>query len=298
MSSNLLQNNPFEIARLNSKPLILDGAMGSFLQQKCFKTDDILWTTNINRTNPDAVIQIHHEYIEAGANIITTNTFRTNPAAIKKSGLSNAKKYIRQAVDLAIQASKGKNIFIAGSNAPAEDCYQRLRTLSTNEVDKNHKYHIDLLIDSGVHFVLNETQSHLDEIRIICDHCDNNNIPYVVSLYVLDTLKILSGESLESVLIFLNDHNVLAVGFNCISPKLFLKFIGSIQLPKEWGFYLNCGSGQPTDKIINCGMQPDEYLKTVEKSMLYKPSFIGSCCGSNPSHTQKIREYLDGQNYS
>jgi homocysteine S-methyltransferase len=298
MSSKLLQNNPFEITRLNSKTLILDGAMGSYLQQKGFKIDDILWTTNINRTNPYAVIQIHHEYVESGADIISTNTFRTNPASLTKAGIGIASVYVKQAVELAIQASFGNNVLIAGSNAPAEDCYQKERTLSKNELEKNHKYHIDLLADSGVNFILNETQSHFDELRIICDHCDNNNIPYVVSLYVLDTLQILSGERLEIIFTFLKDHKVLAIGLNCISPNTFLKIIESIGLPKQWGFYLNCGSGQPADKIISCGIQPDEYLKAVEKSMLYKPSLIGSCCGSNPSHTQKIREYLDGQNYS
>lgn len=297
MSLNLIKNNLFETARLNSKPLILDGAMGSYLQQKGFKINDILWTTNINRTNPDAVIQIHHEYIEAGADIITTNTFRTNPSSLSKAGISSASEFVKQAVELAIQASFGNNVLIAGSNAPAEDCYQTERVLSKNELEKNHKYHIDLLADSGVNFILNETQSHFDELSIICDHCDRNNIPYVICLYVLDTLKILSGESLESVLAFLHNHKVLAVGLNCISPNTFLKIIGSIELPKQWGFYLNCGSGQPTDKIINCGIQPDEYLETVEKSMLHKPSLIGSCCGSNPSHTKKIREYLVGQNY-
>jgi len=297
MSSNLLENNPFKIARLNSKPLILDGAMGSYLQQKGFATNGVLWTTSINHTYPDVIVQTLLEYIEAGADIITTNTFRTNPASLAKAGISSASEFVKQAVELAIQASFGNNVLIAGSNAPAEDCYQTERTLSKNELEKNHKYHIDLLAHSGVNFILNETQSHFDELHIICDHCDRNNIPYVVSVYVNDTFKILSGESLESVLAFLQDHDVLAIGLNCISPTTFLKIIGSIELPEHWGFYLNCGSGEPTDKIINCGIQPDEYLETVEKSMLYNPSVIGSCCGSNPSHTQKIREYLDGQNY-
>jgi len=292
----MLLKNPFETK--SSKPLVLDGAMGSYIQQKGLLTDDVLWTTNINHNNPDLILKTHLEYIDAGADIITTNTFRTNPASLSKAGISNAAEYVKEAVDLAKQASMGRKVFTAGSNAPAEDCYQKERTLGKNELEENHKYHIDLLIDSGVDFVLNETQSHLDELRIICDHCDRNNIPSVICLYVLDTLKILSGESLESVLVFLHNHNVLAVGLNCISPNTFLKIIGSIELPKQWGFYLNCGSGQPTDKIINCGIQPDEYLETVKKSMLYKPSFIGSCCGSNPSHTQKIRDYLNGQNYS
>ena len=292
----MLSKNPFE--RKLSKPLVLDGAMGSYLQQKGLLTDDVLWTTNINHNNPDLILQTHLEYIDAGADIITTNTFRTNPASLSKAGISNASEYVKQAVELAIQASFRNNVLIAGSNAPAEDCYQTERTLSKNELEKNHKYHIDLLADSGVNFILNETQSHFDELQIICDHCDRSSIPSVISLYVLDTLKILSGESLDNILSFLKNHEVLAIGFNCISPNLFLKIIGSIQLPKKWGYYLNCGSGHITDKIISCGIQPDQYFETVKRSILYKPSFVGSCCGSNPAHTKKIREFLDGQIYS
>ena len=292
----MLFKNPFE-SKL-SKPLVLDGAMGSYLQQKGLLTDDVLWTTNVNHNNPDLILQTHLEYIDAGADIITTNTFRTNPASLLKAGISNAAEYVKEAVVLAKQAVIGNKVLIAGSNAPAEDCYQKERILSKNELEENHKYHIDLLIDSGVDFVLNETQSHFDELQIICDHCDRNNIPYVVSLYLLDTFKILSGESLDNILSFLKDHEVMAIGFNCISPNLLLKIIGSIQLPEKWGYYLNCGSGHKTDKIINCGIQPDEYLKSVKKSLAYKPVFIGSCCGSSPAHIKKIKVFLDGQIYS
>lgn len=298
MGSSFLQNNPFEIARINSKPLILDGAIGSYLQQKGFEIDDNLWTTNINRTNPDEVFQIHQEYIEAGADIITSNSFRTNPASLSKSGTGSAAKYVKEAVELAKQAAIGKKVLIAGSNPPAEDCYQNERTINYNKLEMNHRNHIDLLVDNSIDFVLNETQSHFDEIKIICDHCDRNDIPYVVSLYVLDNLKILSGEGLESILSFLKDHKVMAIGFNCISPSLFLKIIGSVQIPEKWGFYLNCGSGRPQDKVINCDVNPEEYLQFVKSSIVYHPAFVGSCCGSNPSHTQKIKEYLDGQNYS
>ena len=159
----------------------------------------------------------------------------------------------------------------------------------------NHSKHIDLLIDSGVDFVLNETQSHFDEIKIISDHCDKHEIPYVISLYLDETLHLLSGEKLESVFSMLEDTDALAIGINCISPILFSKVIGSISLPDKWGFYLNCGNGQPGDKVIECGIQPDEYLDTVKNSVQYNPSFIGSCCGSSPAHTKKIREYLDGK---
>ncbi len=298
MNSSLIKSNPFEAAMIGSKPLLLDGAMGSYLQQKGLSTNDALWTTNINHTNPDVIVLTHLEYIDAGANIITTNTFRTNPSSLSIAGIKKSSGYVKKAVELARQAAIGKKVLIAGSNAPAEDCYQVERILSHYKLEMNHKNHIDLLIDTGVDFILNETQSHFDEIKIICNHCDQNDIPYVVSLYFNNKCELLSGESLKIVLDFLIEHNPMAIGFNCISIELFFKTFGSIHLPARWGFYLNCGSGRPTDKIIRCGVQPDEYLEIVKNTMAYNPSFIGSCCGSNPSHTQKIREYLDGQNYS
>ncbi len=210
-------------------------------------------------------MQVHKEYVEAGADILTTNTFRTNLSSLLKAGISDSSKYVAQAVELSRQAVRGKEVYIAGSNAPAEDCYQVERTLTNKQLQVNHSKHIDLLIDNGVDFILNETQSHFDEIQIICDHCDRNKIPYVISLYVDEILRLLSGEKLVEVITFLNNSGVLAFGFNCILPELFLKVTGSTILPNNWGFYLNCGSGLPTDKIINCGIQPDKYLESVQK---------------------------------
>jgi homocysteine S-methyltransferase len=295
----MLMNNPFEKLERNSKPLLLDGAIGSYLQQKGFETNDILWTTEINQTNPDEIIKVHREYIDAGADIITTNTFRTNPTALLyKKSVRDLKFYVSEAVMLTKEASSNKNVLVAGSNAPAEDCYQRQRTLSYSKLELNHMKHIELLVDSGIDFVLNETQSHLDEIKIICDYCDKNKIPYLLSIYLDEKLKLLSGETLDETLALLNDSNVLAVGFNCISPDLYYRLIGSTKLPEKWGFYLNCGKGKQTDKIIECGIQPEEYLEVVKKSIQYFPSFIGSCCGSSPAHTKKMREFLDEKSSS
>ncbi len=291
----MITTNPFQVDKANNKPLLLDGAMGSYLQQNGFETDEVLWTSKLNLSNPEAICSVHEQYIEAGANIITTNTFRTNPSALSKAGIKDSSVFLNEAVRIAKKASEGKKVFVAGSNAPAEDCYQKERTLSKKELEINHYKHIDLLIDSSVDFILNETQSHFDEINIICDYCDKHGIAYLMSLYIEESGHLLSGETLESIVSLLKDSNVLAIGINCISPKIFFEVIGSIKMNDSWGFYLNCGSGQREDKIIECGVQPDEYLNTVKKSVQYSPSFIGSCCGSSPAHTKKIREYLDGK---
>ncbi|MBV6421721.1 MAG: Homocysteine S-methyltransferase [Ignavibacteriaceae bacterium] len=289
----MITTNPFQNINQRNKPLLLDGAMGSYLQQKGYETDDVLWTAKLNLIQSDAIRNIHKDYIDAGADIITTNTFRTNPTALLKSGINDLSVYVSEAVSLAKQATEGKKVLIAGSNPPAEDCYQRARALTNNQLEMNHKQHIDLLIDNGVDFILNETQSHLDEIKIICQHCDGNAIPYVLSLYLDEKLKLLSGESFEFIISFLKEHNSLAIGINCISPELFTRIVGSINLPENWGFYLNCGSGKPTDHIIHCGVSPDEYIKLVKESLQFHPSFIGACCGSSPKHIRKIRDFLD-----
>ena len=221
LSSISIDNNPFEIARKNLKPLVLDGAMGSYLQQKGYKADDRLWMTKLNILEPDLIINLHKEYITAGAQIITSNTFRTNPAALESLNSSSVADQVKQAVHLAKSAVGDSNILIAGSNAQAEDCYQWDRTISHNKLEINHKKHIDLLIDNNVHFILNETQSHLDEIEIICKHCGKETIPFVISLYLEESLNILSGESLDYIISFIFDYAPLAIGINCISPILF-----------------------------------------------------------------------------
>src|SRR5664279_4587110 len=100
--------NPFSIARRTRRPLILDGAMGSLLQQNGVPRDEHLWMSLANLTHPDKVIELHRQYINAGADIITTNTFRTNPTANKEySSFKNKMdieldNFISKSVDLAL----------------------------------------------------------------------------------------------------------------------------------------------------------------------------------------------------
>src|SRR5690606_37986424 len=105
--------------------------------------------------------------------------------------------FVRKSVTIAIEARDNLPVLIAGSNAPAEDCYQAERTLSKKDITYNHHKHIDLLMNAGCDFVLNETQSHIDEILIICKYCRKENIPFVISLFFNDELKLLSGEKLS-----------------------------------------------------------------------------------------------------
>lgn len=276
------------------RPLILDGAIGSYLQETSNFEATSMWSSLLNISQKQKVITLHKKYIEAGADIITTNTFRTNPTAYKnvQIDLSN-QEIVRHSVDLAHEARGGRKVIIAGSNAPAEDCYQIERTLSIEELVDNHKKHIQYLWDAGVDIILNETFNHLDEIEIVSQICSRKNIPFIISLFFTPELKILSGEDIYIVIDFVKKFNPTAIALNCISTETFSKIKITKLSDIKWGFYLNCGSGEVTDQNITCGIRPKDYSEFVKKYLYADPLFIGSCCGSNPTHTKALKELVD-----
>jgi S-methylmethionine-dependent homocysteine/selenocysteine methylase len=280
-----------------NRPLVLDGAVGSLLQQRGVVIHKTLWSSYANIVAPEKVIELHREYINAGADIISTNTFRTNPSLVKNVSLNiSNSEFVKQSVELAFEAKSGtNNIFIAGSNPPAEDSYQPFRKISKQEIELNHKNHIDMLWDNKVDFILNETQSHFDEVQIICEHCDKNEIPFVISLFVTAEGKIMSGESLNDVIKFIKKFNPLAIGINCIMPIDFENVIATVDTLTRWGFYLNCGSGNYTDTKIFEGITPTDYIYTINRNYKQTPFFIGSCCGSSPLHTKAIKDFVLGK---
>jgi len=289
---NSSELNPFTNAKSKNRPLILDGAMGSLLQQKGFKSSGTSWMTKVNSESPETIISIHRDYINSGANIITTNTFRTNPTALGDIDIS--KNEVEKAVSLAKSVVGDETVLIAGSNAPAEDCYQKERTISYKILKENHINHIDFLRDNDVDFILNETQSHLDEIEIICKHCSINSIPFVVSLYLNDNLKLLSGEDFEVVIKFIQKHNPLAIGINCIPPAPLSKIVKILDESINFGFYINCIKGSQKKSKIECSISPTDYGKIVKENIKFSWSFIGACCGSSPEHINEIKKVLDG----
>ncbi|MGE5497838.1 MAG: homocysteine S-methyltransferase family protein [Syntrophothermus sp.] len=287
---------PFDIfsySRKSGRPLILDGAIGSLLQEEGLLLSETLWSSEAALTDPDILNKVHMDYVSAGADIITANTFRTNPAAFSLSGSSaDNLTLVKKNIQIARMASANKPVLVAGSNAPAEDCYSPVRTLDKKTLLDNHTGHISMLIESGADFILNETQSHRDEIEMICSYCSLNNIPFIISLYFTDELRLLSGESVIDTIEHINNFSPLAIGFNCIKPETFERFTAKCSFNFNWGFYLNCGSGDVNDPHITCGIDATTYLNFIRQYIHLKPSFIGACCGSGPAHIKALYNYF------
>jgi homocysteine S-methyltransferase len=165
--------------------------------------------------------------------------------------------------------------------------------LTKEEYYRNHEIHIKELYLNKCHFILNETQSHYEEIEIISSICMKEKIPFVVSIFFDDNFRLLSGETADEAIQNILRYEPLAIGFNCIRPETFLEFISNRQMNFNWGVYMNCGSGDYRDDIIMPGISPDEYKEIVKRVLKYNPSFIGGCCGTTPEHIKKIKEIFD-----
>ncbi len=284
--------NLFSLSKRINRPLILDGAMGSLMEQKGLTSKDYSWSAKVNMYNPEVVLQIHKDYINAGADIITTNTFRTNPYALKQAGIDVFKNYVKIAMNLALEAKENLPILIAGSNPPTEDCYQTQRKATKKELELNHCYHIESLVEYGADFILNETQSHLDEIKIICEFCNKNNIPFVISLYFTEDLRLLSGEKIIEVISFIKNYNPLCISFNCITNSLLDKLTSNMEIDFNWGFYLNLWKKSESEN----NKRNNFYAELIRDKLSLSPSMIGACCGSNPNDIKSIKELLDERN--
>ncbi|MEW6654642.1 MAG: homocysteine S-methyltransferase family protein, partial [Bacteroidota bacterium] len=212
----------------------------------------------------------------------------------KKSNLAITNtEFVKESVKLALQARGESNLLLAGSNAPAEDCYQKDRTISPFDLEYNHKKHIELLYESGCDVIWNETQSHLDEIEIICKFCSYNSIPYSINIYFDDSLHILSGHNLKTTIELIGSYSPQSIGFNCVKIEHLKKYLDNFSLPMRFGFYLNCHESNVTDSEMRCKITPQNYLELVEDFLTDDLLFIGSCCGSTPMHTKVLKKHVD-----
>ena len=151
------------------KPIILDGAMGTELIQRGVECPLPLWSADANLTHPEIVKKIHIDYINAGASVITTNTFRTTSWTYQKIGLSNkkaklkAKNSLYKAVEVAHQA-KHDSVRIAGSITAIDDCYLPGNYPGNSVAEEIYGNNLEWLDDAGVNLILFETMGNINEI--------------------------------------------------------------------------------------------------------------------------------------
>jgi homocysteine S-methyltransferase len=207
---------------------ILDGAMGSELIRRGMELPEHIWSAAANLTNPELVLKIHREYVDAGADYITANTFRTTPRAFgkldslvarsvevnKKDAVLNSRNSLFTAVELAKEAASN-SVKVLGSIASLEDCYSPELFPGKNTAITEFRQLGGWLSDAGVDILLLETMNSIAEAEAGLIALQSFELPIWVSCVMKDDHHLLSGDLLLDALTLLQDHSVNTVLLNC-----------------------------------------------------------------------------------
>ncbi len=279
-------------------PTLLDGAMGTELQRRGVNLPLPLWSADANLTHPEIVLSIHQDYIDAGADIITTNTFRSTTWTYRKVGYSprraqdRARESLFSAVDLARKAAQDDHK-IAGSLTALEDCYLPERFPGRTAAEDVYGQTVEWFETAGVDLLLFETMGHPEEINTALEMVQGKKMKRWLSLILKDEGHLLEGSNLDPILTKAKWAGVACVLLNCNTVQITEKAVpGLMNLwESRWGVYPNLGLDQPEpDGTIHVLLDKQTFLAFSSRMVEKGASVLGSCCGSTPEHIKFLRE--------
>lgn len=278
--------------------LILDGAMGTELQRREVDTGLPLWSANALMVHPEVVRQIHMDYIEAGADIITTNTFRTTRRTLRRANLPDRSLQLtNMAVAIARQAReafKDRETLIAGSIAPLEDCYRPDLVPHDTDLNAEHAELASRLADAGVDFILLETMNTMREAYAACRAAKATGKEVVVSFICNEMGALLSGESVHEAVKTVSELSPSGFSINCISPHHIMRAADDLKSATQLPFALYGNVGLPESNKhgweFTHDVLEDEYARCALEWHRQGASIVGGCCGTSPAYIRAVAD--------
>jgi len=305
--------------------LVLDGAMGTMLQQYNFSEEDFrgerfkdypssLKGNNdlLSLTQPEAIATIHAKYFEAGADIVETNTFSGTTIAMADYDMEDlvyelnyeSAKIAKKVAEEFTKQNPDKPRFVAGSIGPTNKTASlspdvnrpEYRAITFDELRVAYKQQVEALIDGGVDILLVETifdtlnaKAALFAIEEVKED-RNIDIPIMVSGTITDASgRTLSGQTVEAFLASVSHIPLLSVGFNCALGAEQLKPYLQ-RLSNETEFYTsahpNAGLPNAFGEYEESPKQMQAYIEEYLQDDLI--NIIGGCCGTSPAHIKAI----------
>lgn len=277
------------------EPLILDGAMGTELQRRGVATTMPLWSAHGLLEAPDLVRTIHAEYIRAGAEIITTNTFRTGIRAMTAGGLgARARELTHLAVRLAREArthAATRPVWIAGSIAPVEDCYSPELVPSEDVCRAEHGLLAAWLAEAGCDLLLVETMNTIREARAALQAASATGLPAMCSFVTGHDARLLSGETIADAVAALAPLGPIAFLINCVPPEYIeapFRELARVS-PAPAGLYAHLGEpGAVLGWEFHGEIAPERYGAHGRDWLAWGARIIGGCCGTTPAHVAAL----------
>lgn len=270
--------------------LIADGAMGTILYSEGLDTCPEAY----NLSHPEKVEHIHRSYIDAGADIIQTNTYGANFEKLKAYGLEHKVKDIHQAAVKIAQQAANDDTYILGTIGGFRGVRQE--DLSLSAIQYHTGIQVDTLVEAGVDGLLFETYYDLEELTNIIQATRRKyDIPIVAQLTASNTNYLRDGSEINSALQQLKASGADVVGLNCHhGPHHMQQSFSHIELPDD--SYLSCYPNASLLDIDNSEFKYSdnaEYFGSVAQKLINEGvRLIGGCCGTTPEHIKFIKSSI------
>ncbi len=280
--------------RLRDTILVADGAMGSMLHevvgaQRCFE--------ELNATQPEAVFRVHQAYIEAGAQIIETNTFGANRHKLAPLGLGDQiTRFNHRGVKIAREAreSAAREVLIAGSIGPL-GVVRQVRELPAEEVMDIFSEQALALEERGVDLFILETFSDLEELLAAIDAIRSfSSLPIVAQLTFSEEATTFGGTRPREAGLRLLEKNVQAIGANCtLGPQLLLPILQEFAGLDDVRLSAMPNAGFPVrvgDRTVYPKSSPQYFAQFAREAAALGARILGGCCGTTPEHIRAMAE--------
>lgn len=286
---------------LGKELLFLDGAMGTMLQRNGLKGGENPETWNI--LHPDILKSIHTAYLEAGSNIITTNTFGCNRYKLEHTDCtvemisSAAVSIVKQAISEYEEKNPetaGKH-FVALDIGPLGKLLQPIGPLSFDDAVEAFAEQVIAGSRSGADIILCETFTDNYELKAaILAAKENSRLPVFVSIAPDENGRLLTGGDIASVTAMCEGLGVDAIGMNCgFGPKQFLRFLPELTSVCEIPVFVQPNAGLPRviDGKTCFDVQPDEFAGDIIRLVEDGCCIVGGCCGTSPDYIRAEVKY-------
>ncbi len=268
---------------LTGNRLIFDGAMGTMLQKKGLPAGMI--PEEVNFLHPEWLIDIHQEYLAAGAHVITTNTFGAN--SHKLATLSHTvSETVSAALDIAVKARGDRNdVFIAQDLGPIGQLMLPSGTLTFDEAYELYKEQV-LAGNDRADFFLLETSSDLYELKAaVLAVTENSKLPVICTMTFEKNMRTFNGTSVESLALMADSLDLLAVGVNCsYGPTELLPIMERLCECSRLPLMIQPNAGLPDPKTGAYSLSPEDYGQSMVKFAQLGIQILGGCCGTNPDY--------------
>ncbi|HWB82560.1 MAG TPA: methionine synthase [Bryobacteraceae bacterium] len=299
---------------LEQRVLVLDGAMGTMLQQRHLTAEDFGGVSlegcneNLVITRPDVVLGIHRAYFEAGSDVVETNSFGGTGIVLAEYGLQDevhklnftAAQLARQAADEFSTTAKPR--FVAGSMGPTTKAITVTGGVTFPQLVENFYHQAKALVDGGVDILLVETCQDTRNIkaallgieRLRCER--GERLPVMVSGTIEATGTMLAGQTADAFCASIAHADLLSIGLNCATgPEFMTDHIRTISemSPVRVSCYPNAGLPNEEGKYLETPTSLASQLdRFIENGWL---NIVGGCCGTTDAHIKAIAQMVEGK---